>query len=131
MPSCCEAVTNKTKKTNNTPSAAAPGAKTAPGAIPKKRRFPNIWNQAFFRRFVKSLPFGSDLGQAGEWGGFAQIREVINLGQLEAFTKEIRHFRNIYVAKTADQLVGVSGFEPEASWTRIRPGMKIIVICVH
>ncbi len=55
----------------------------------KKGRFPNILNQAFFRRFGKSFPFGSNLGQAGEWGGFAQIWEVISLEQLEAFTKEI------------------------------------------
>ncbi len=97
-----QTTTNKTKKTNKTPSAAAPDAKMAPGAILKKRRFPNIWNRAVFGPLVKSLPFGSNLGQAGDWGGFAQIWEVINLEQLEAFTKEIRRFRNFYAVKTAD-----------------------------
>ncbi len=97
----------------------------------KKWRFPNILIRAFFRRVVKSLPFGSNLGQAGEWGGFAQIRGVINWGQFQAVTKEIHHFCNFYAAKTADFVVGVSGFEPEASWTRIRSGMKIVVLCVH
>jgi len=48
---------------------------------------------------VKSLLFGSDLGQAGDWGGFDQNREVIYLGQLEAFTKEIHRFRNFYAEK--------------------------------
>jgi len=41
-------------------------------------------------------------------GGFDQNREVIYLGQLEAFTKEIRRFRNFYAAKTADLLVRVA-----------------------
>ncbi len=77
----CQTVTNNTKKTNKAPSAAAPGAETAPGAILKKWRFPNIWNRTIFRRFVKSLPFGSNLGQEGDWGGIKAIRGVIYLGQ--------------------------------------------------
>jgi len=53
----------------------------------KKWNFPNILIRAVFRPFVKQFPFGSNLGQAGDWGGFAAIREVIILEQLEAFTK--------------------------------------------
>ncbi len=64
-------------------------------------------------------------GSDGGVGRFCPIREVIYLGQLEAFTKEIRRFRNIYAAKTADSLVGVSGFEPEASWTRTKRDTKL------
>ncbi len=70
-------------------------------------------------------------GSVGEWGGFAPIRRLIYLGQLEASTKEIHRFCNFYAAKTADSLAGVSGFEPEASWTQIRSGMKAVVLCVH
>ena len=91
----------------------------------KKGRFPNILIRTIFRRSVKSLPFGSDLGQEGEWSGFALIQGVIYLGQLETFTKEIRRFCNFYVTKTADILVGVSGFEPEASWTRTKRDTKL------
>ncbi len=60
-----------TYELNNTVQVKTTGF--AGGLDLKKRRFPNIWNRTFFQRFVKSLPFGSNLGQAGEWGGFSLI----------------------------------------------------------
>ncbi len=54
---------------------------------------------------MKSLPFGSDLGQTGEWGAFAQIWEVIYLGQLEAFTKRNPPFSQLLCCKNG----GLSG----------------------
>ncbi len=105
--------------------------KTAPGAILKNDAFRTFGFGRFFRPFVKPFLFGSNLGQAGERGGFEAIRGVINLGQFQTVTKEIRRFRNFYAAKMADFVVGVPGFYPEASWTRIRSEMKIQVYCVH
>lgn len=87
--------------------ATAPGAETAPGAILKKGRFPNILIQALFRRFVKPFPFGSDLGQAEERGVFDPNWGLIYLGQFQPIVKEIRRFRNLYATKAADSLVGV------------------------
>ena len=80
---------------------------------------------------MKSFPFGSNLGQAGDWDGFGPIWEVIIWGHLDAFIIAIRRFCNFYAAKTADFVVGVSGFEPEASWTRIRSGIEKQEYCVH
>ncbi len=112
-----------TYELNNTVQVKTTGE--AGGLDLKKRRFPNIRNRADFGPSGKPFPFGSNLGQTGDWGGFEAIRGVIILGQLEGFVKEIRRFRNFYAAKTADSLVGVSGFEPEASWTRTKRDTKL------
>ena len=97
----------------------------------EKTAFSKHFDSDVFSTVRELTPVWVKSGSGRGVGGVTPNRELIYLGQLEAITKEIRRFRNFYAAKTADILVGVSGFEPEASWTRIRSGIETKVYCVH
>ena len=59
---------------------------------------------------------GSIFGNAGN--GF-------HLGQIGVLFNKNNRFWNFYAPKTVVLLVGVSGFEPEASWTRTKRDTKL------
>ena len=61
----------------------------------------------------------------GFWVGFALNRRWICLGQVEGLFDKNDRFQNFYAPKTVVFMVGVSGFEPEASWTRTKRDTKL------
>ena len=73
----------------------------------KSSRLGQIWVKHGFER-------GSDPNQ--RW---------VNWGKLEALFNKNSRIRNFYSVNTAVFMVGVSGFEPEASWTRTKRDTKL------
>ena len=82
----------------------------------RARRPPEMLRQAakfIFRCFRSEFPFGSGLGQT-EKSQNSPSKKVRNMQKNPA---EIRRFQ--------PDLVGVSGFEPEASWSRTKRDTKL------
>lgn len=120
-----QTATNNTKKTNKALDATTPGAKTVPGEILKKGVFRTFRISHFFDSSQNHSRLGHIGVRSGYGGAVDPNRSTIYLGQFKPLTKENSRFHNFYAVKTAVFLVGVSGFEPEVSWTRTKRDTKL------
>ena len=74
---------------------------------------------------LQTIPVWVIYGSDAETGGIVTHFMGAKIWVISTLIQQKQPFHNFYAVKTAVFLVGVSGFEPEASWTRTKRDTKL------